>query len=146
MDPTGHDSLFFYLAHVHPLVMATGLLVAGLALRTGLEIRRRRRRAQPPGAALRRRHLALAKPAVVVLVLGFVGGPASSYWLRDWTPFERLHGWVGLLALALFVATAALGRRLEEGRRSAADTHAALAMLAILAGGVAAFTGFVLLP
>ena len=72
--------------------------------------------------------------------------PLSSIFLRDWTPFERAHGWIGLAAAGLFVATAIVGRRIERGQSRALDLHAVLALAATLAAGVAAMTGFVLLP
>jgi len=124
----------------------TGLLLAAAALLAGLELRRRRRLRLRRDPALRRRHLALARPAVIVLLVGLLGGPLSSWWLRGWTPFERLHGWVGLCAAALFAATGWLGLRLERGRGRPVEAHAALGTLAVLVGALALATGFVLLP
>jgi hypothetical protein len=137
--------------------MLAALALAGLALRTGLDLRRRRARTAPnpaagtaPGTApagdLRRRHLRLAKPAVVMVLVGFVGGPLSAVFLRDWDPFASFHGWLGLLAAALFAAAAALGHRIEEGQSRAFDAHALLGMLALLLAAVTAVAGFVLLP
>jgi hypothetical protein len=61
-------------------------------------------------------------------------------------PFETAHGWIGAAAIVLCVSAAWLGRRLERGRSRAVDAHALLALLAVLAAGVAALAGFVLLP
>ena len=91
-------------------------------------------------------HLRIAKLAVPLLLLGFVGGPLSSLWLRGWRPFETFHGALGLLVAGLFVGAAVLGRRLERGQGSSADVHAALGTLAVRAAAVAAVAGFVLLP
>lgn len=126
--------------------MLLGLGAAALALRAGLRIRTARRRGgrRPPG--LLRRHLRLAKPAVVALLIGFAAGPVSSLLLRDWAPFEHFHGWLGLAAAALFGATGILGWRLERGRSRARDLHGLLGVLALLASAVAAVAGFALLP
>jgi cytochrome bd-type quinol oxidase subunit 2 len=129
--------------------MLVALALAGLALRTGLAVRRRRSGSAPlapTGGELRRRHLRLAKPAVVMVLVGFLGGPISAVFLRDWDPFASFHGWLGLLAAALFAAAAALGHRIEEGRSRAFDAHALLGMLALLFAAVTAVAGFVLLP
>jgi hypothetical protein len=134
------------LAYAHPLWMTLSLATAALAARSGLRMRRARRLATRRDPAERGRHLRLAKVAVVAIAVGAAGGPLSMLWLRERAPFETAHGWIASLALALFLATAWLGRRLERGDRRRIDTHALLAALALLAGGVAALTGFVLLP
>jgi len=126
--------------------MALSLVLAALALRSGLALRRTRRGSgwrQPGDVA---RHVARAKPAVVLLALGFLGGPASMAWLRGRAPFGSAHGRIGLVAISLFLATAWLGRRLERGRGRPLDGHALLAVLALLTAALAAATGFVLLP
>lgn len=126
-----------------------GLLAA--ALRSGAKLRaaRLRRSALPRDA--RRRHLRVAKPAVVLACLGFLGGPLSALLLRDWTPFSTLHGILGASAALLLIATGLRGRALEAagGGEESADLRAGHALLALLATGVsalAAFAGFVLLP
>jgi hypothetical protein len=120
--------------------------LAGVALRAGLVLRRSRRfRARrPPG--LRETHLRFAKPAVVALLIGFLGGPLSAVLLRDWAPFRTFHGAVGLLVAALFAAAGVLGLRLEHGRSRSFDAHALLGLLAMLAAVIASVAGFVLLP
>lgn len=126
--------------------MVGSVLLAVATLRAGLAIRRRRQDGARPQAALRRRHLRLAKPAVVALLLGFALGPASAVWLRGWDGFSTLHGVFGALAALLFAATGVLGRRLERGRLSAREAHGLLGLLAVLVAAVAATTGLVLLP
>jgi hypothetical protein len=136
------------------MVVALGLLV--LALRAGLRIRRARharlagarpRAGKLSASDLLRAHLRIAKPAIVVVLIGFVAGPASSFWLRGWDPFEKLHSWLGLAAAGLFVATALLGRRLEQRRRGArAGLHGLLGLLGVLAAALTAMAGMVLLP
>jgi len=117
-----------------------------LALRAGLEMRRRRSRGQPPGRDLIARHVRLARPAVTAIGVGLLGGPISSFLIRDWTPFATLHAWLGLLAGALFIAAGWIGLQLASGRSRQVDAHGWLGLLATLAAAMASFAGFVLLP
>ncbi len=126
--------------------MLSSITLAFFALRAGLELRRRRLQGARREAGLMRRHLRLAKPAVVLILIGFAGGPVSSFLLRGWQPFERFHAYLGLLAASLFTGAAVLGRRLERGRGRAVDAHGWLGVLALLAAALAAVAGFVLLP
>ena len=142
------------LAYLHPAWMVVSLALLALALRAGLRMRKARfarmaRKPAPSGASpaeLLRAHLRLAKPAVVLLLIGFVAGPASSFWLRDWQPFGKLHSWLGLLAAGLFVAAAILGHRLEGKRGGSPDLHGRLGLLGVLVAALAAMAGLVLLP
>ena len=143
------------LAYLHPAWMVVALGGVALTLRAGLRMRSARHArvaaACPlPGTAsapeLLRAHLRLAKPAVVVILIGFVAGPTSSFWLRGWNPFEKLHSWLGLAAVALFVATAVLGGRLEQRRGGRPDLHGLLGLLGVLMAALAAMAGLVLLP
>jgi hypothetical protein len=140
------DGLMRGLAWLHPTWMVVGLWLAFRALRVGIELRRGRLRGVRREPALRRRHLRLARPAVVMLLLGFVGGPASALWLRDWSPFETFHAWLGLLAVLLFTSAAGLGSALVRGRSREVEVHGRLGVAALLAAAVAAVAGFVLLP
>ncbi len=151
-DRTGTDPLAFWLAFVHPAWMLASLFLGALTLRLGLRLRSERRggRRRPP--ELRRLHLRLAKPTLVMLVAGFASGPISIVTLRGAEAFGTAHAWVSSAALALFLATGWMGRRLEKGsipgeeRSRFLDRHAALGTLALLAGAAAFGTGFVLLP
>jgi hypothetical protein len=145
-DPTGHDSLAFALAYLHPLWMLGSLALAIATLRAGLRLRRARRLEQRRNAADYRRHLRLAKPTLAAIGLGFVGGIASSIWLRGWEALASTHGAIAVLALLAVVATVVLGRRLERGDRTQLEWHARLAGVATLLAAVAIGTGFVLLP
>ncbi len=134
-----------WLAYLHPVWMVASLTLAALALQRGLVLRasrHRRRRRTPLDVAA---HVRLARPAVLVLAIGFVGGPLSMWWLRDRSPFGTLHAMFGSLAILGFIATAWLGRRLERGEGDAV-VHGIVATLAILLAGAAAVAGFVLLP
>lgn len=126
--------------------MLAALTLAALALRSGLALRRARLRGQPRRAADRRAHLRVAKPALVLLLVGFPLGLLSAVFLRGFEPLGTLHAGAALLATALFSATGWLGRGLERGATAHRDAHAALALAALLAGAAAFATGFVLLP
>ncbi len=129
--------------------MLAVLAVAALALRAGLVLRRRRLRGEPPKPGLLAAHLRLARPAVLLMGVGLVGGPASSWWLRGWTPLETVHGWLGVLAVLLFGSAGLLGLRLQRGqlrREKGAPLHGLLGALGMLVAGVAAAAGMVLLP
>lgn len=134
------------LAYAHPAWMVASLLLAIVAMRIGLRLRRARVTRRPAGRGAREAHLRFAKLAVVCIGAGLVAGPVSAVWLRGWEPLGTFHGVVGLVAGGLFAATAFHGRRLERGLRDARSAHAACAALAMLAAGVAAIAGFVLLP
>jgi hypothetical protein len=126
--------------------MTAAVLACGLALRSGMAMRRSRRFRTRRAPGLREKHLAIAKPAVAAIVLGFIGGPISALWLRDWEPLRTFHGWIGIAAAALFIAAMLLGRKLERGKSRAFDAHALLGLLAMLVAVVAGVAGFVLLP
>jgi len=116
------------------------------ALRAGVEVRRARRIGVGRIPELRRRHLRLAKPAAALILLGFVAGPLSMWLFRERAPFGTLHAGLGVIVASLFLATAWLGRRVEQGRLDVATLHGRLALAAVVAAGVAAVAGFVLLP
>jgi len=126
--------------------MVGGIVLALLALRAGVEVRRARARGRGRISELRRRHLQLAKLAVPVLLLGFTGGPLSMWLLRDREPFGTLHSLLGGIVATLFVLTAVWGRRVEQGRLDVATLHGRLALAAVIGAGAAAIAGFVLLP
>jgi hypothetical protein len=126
--------------------MVASLLLALAALRAGLALRRSRRGLAPRAPGLRRRHLRLAKPAVWLIAIGFVGGPLSIWLFRGREPFGTVHAWLGLVAAGLFGIAAGLGRSLERGRGRSPDVHALVGTVALLVAAVAAVAGFVLLP
>jgi len=145
-DATGHDAVAFYLAYLHPLWMLATIGLALMTLRAGLALRSARRRGQRRSGASYRRHLKLAKPTLLLLMLGFAAGLASSVGLRGWSAFGSAHGIVASIALCLFGTTGFLGHRLERGQSHSPDAHGILALLSILAALTAFGTGFVLLP
>jgi hypothetical protein len=126
------------------MLLALGFVF--FALRRGLELRRQRRRGAKGRGAHIRKHVALARPALILLFVGLVTGPLSAVFLRDWSPLRTLHGWLGLAAAIAFAWTGWLGARLHDGRSRAVELHARLALAATLIAALAAVAGFVLLP
>lgn len=126
--------------------MVVATLACGVSLRAGMALRRSRRFRKRRERGLRERHLRVAKPAVVAILIGLLAGPVSAIWFRDWEPIRTFHGAAGILAASLFVGAAVLGNRLEHGRTRAFDAHALLGLLAMLVAVVAGVAGFVLLP
>jgi len=126
------------------MLLSIGL--AFLALRSGLALRRTRLRRAGRPPELRPRHLRVAKPAVVAIAFGFLGGLGSWLWLRGGDVFGTFHGVVALLVMGCFVGAAVLGRRIEKGRSRSLDAHALLGGLGVLLAALAAVAGFVLLP
>jgi asparagine N-glycosylation enzyme membrane subunit Stt3 len=126
--------------------MVAAILGCAVALRAGMALRRSRRFRTRRIPDLRERHMRVAKPAVIAILIGLLAGPVSAVWLRDWEPIRTFHGVMGLFAAALFVGAAVLGNRLANGRTRAFDAHALLGLLAMLAALVAGVAGFVLLP
>jgi hypothetical protein len=135
-----------WLAYAHPLFMLASLALAGLTLRAGLALRRVRRLGARRDGRAYARHLRLAKLTIALLPFGFAAGIASAVGLRGWSALGSAHGWIGSGTLALFLATALLGRALERRASEARDAHALLGVLAALCAAASLFTGFVLLP
>ena len=121
-------------------------MLCAVALRAGLALRRTRVKRTRRTADLLRAHLRVAKPAVVLVAIGFAAGPISAFWLRDWRPISTFHSWLGIVAFGLFVSAGLLGRRLERGRGGPVEAHAISGGLALLFAAVAAVAGFILLP
>jgi len=125
------------------MIVCLAVLIA--ALRLGLQMRKRRLAGAPPSLDLIRLHLRLAKPAVVFVILGFVGGGLSSSLIRNWDLFGSFHAVLGLIVVGLFSATGVLGRRAERGEGDP-GLHGLLGVLAMLGALLASIAGFVLLP
>jgi hypothetical protein len=151
-DLAAQGGLAYWLAYAHPALMLTALSFVLLALRAGFGLRRARRLHVRRDGRLFARHLHYAKLAVLLLPFGFAAGVLSAVGLRGWGALGSAHGWISTGTLALFLATATIGRALE--RRTAADgplgarpdLHALLGTLAALCAAASIFTGFVLLP
>lgn len=126
--------------------MSASLLLAALALRNGLAIRRARQTRRPPPRGARQRHLWLAQPAFWLLCIGFAAGIASAVWLRGFEPLRSFHGVIGTLTIALFVLAWRSGERLEHGDQAVRERHARFALAAMLMAVLTAIAGFVILP
>jgi len=135
-----------WLVYLHPAWMVVGVLLAFRALQIGIDIRKRRGSGRKVERSARAMHLRLGKLSVVLLVIGFVGGPISAVWLRDMRAFATLHAWLGVTSVVLFVALAHHGRALERGRAASRAAHGRLAVAACLAAALTSLAGFVLLP
>ena len=130
-------------------MMLVALALAALALRAGLRMRRLRTSGAAPERGLLAAHMRAAKPAVVLLLAGFLGGPLSAFFLRDWAPFGTFHSLLGVVAAGLFGTAGWLGLRMQRGRLRrdrGAHLHGLLGTLGVLAGAIAAVAGMVLLP
>ncbi|MFP6640182.1 MAG: DUF4079 family protein [Myxococcota bacterium] len=134
------------MAFVHPAFMLSLLVLIVVVLRLGLALRRRRISGVAPGRERIEQHVRWARPAVLLLVLGLLGGLVSAIWLRDWAPLGTLHSWLGVLTASLFVTAAWLGRALRLGRSRASAVHGAVALAGVALAALAAVAGFVLLP
>src|SRR5262249_57316978 len=119
----GAEGLARVLAWAHPAWRRGWLAVAAAALRLGLRMRRARRAGARRPPELRRRHLRLARPAVLALLVGFTAGPISSVALRGWDAFASFHGFAGLAAAALFAAAGLLGHPIAPRPSRAAAPH-----------------------
>ncbi|MFP6605551.1 MAG: hypothetical protein VCC67_15770 [Myxococcota bacterium] len=129
--------------------MLSGLVLVAIALRAGLRMRRLRTSGAKPERGLLAAHLRVARPAVPLLLAGFLGGPLSALLLREWTPFGTFHAWLGLVAATLFGTAGWLGLRMHRGRLGrdrGASLHGLLGTLGVLFGALAAAAGMVLLP
>ena len=135
-----------WLAYGHPAWMVFAIGLCLFALRIGLSIRRARRARRPVPRGARARHLRVAKPGVVLALLGFALGPLSVSLLRDWTPMSSFHSLLGGIAAVLFAGAAIQGRRLERGDHGVRNTHALLGGAAVSIALAAAIAGFALLP
>lgn len=135
-----------WLAYGHPAWMVVSIGLCSFALRIGLSIRRARLARRPPPRGSRKRHLSIAKPGVVLALLGAALGPLSVALLRDWTPMSSFHALLGGVAAMLFAGAGLQGRRLERGDRAARNLHALLGGAAVSLALAAAIAGFALLP
>jgi hypothetical protein len=148
-DLAGQGGVALLLAYAHPLFMLAALALVLLALRAGIALRSARRLGVRRDGRTYRRHLRFAKLAVLMLPLGFAAGVLSAVGLRGWGALGSAHGWISIGTLALFLATARLGRALEQRAgpaRVPPDRHALLGVLAALCAAASLFSGFVLLP
>ncbi len=146
IDPTRIDDTARLLAYLHPAFMVATLALVFLALREGIRIRKLRQSRKPMPREMRSRHLALAKPAVAMVLVGAIGGVVSMVELRARAPFGTFHALAGGLCVTLFGAAAYIGHRLEARTSRAVEAHAWLGLAGTLAAALTSLAGFVLLP
>ncbi len=135
-----------WLSFVHPAIATIGLALAFLAVQRGLTIREARTRKQPYPPNARQDHLGLARPAVIVLAIAFLGGVGSAIFVRHFKPFDSTHGWLGAAAISGFVGTGLIGTRLVKNFERQRGWHVAFSLLGLGAGLLAALTGISMLP
>jgi len=81
-----------------------------------------------------------------MVVVGFIGGPPSMFYLRERVWFESFHAVLGLIVLGLFLWTGWSGRALANGNAEARDVHRIAAAAAIASALASSIAGFTLLP
>ena len=134
------------LAFLHPAWMVLAIGMSVTTARLGLEIRRKRMRGEPPGRVLRERHLRFGQIAVVMVVVGFLGGPPSMIFVREQSSFQTFHAVIGIVSLGTHLWAGASGRSLAKGNQDARDVHRIAAASAIASAMLSAVAGFTLLP
>ena len=133
-----------WLAYLHPIGMVAVVGLGLLVLREGLRLRRAR---QGRRRASSRAHRRLAKPFVVLVLLGYGAGLVSMSLLRDRPLLESVHSLLTSGVLACVVAAGILGLRLERHPAPSPRTaHALAGSLGLLLALAAAIAGFSILP
>jgi hypothetical protein len=135
-----------WVSFVHPVVSTAGLVLCWLALRLGLAAREARLKRPAQVESARGRHLRLARPSVLLILLSFPMGLGSAVFVRDLKPLDTAHGWLAAGATACFLATAVLGATLAKGDPKRRGPHVALSLLGSFLGLIAGLTGIELLP
>jgi cytochrome bd-type quinol oxidase subunit 2 len=135
-----------WVSFIHPAIAAVGLVLAFMSMRRGLVIRDARVKRQPVPALAPRRHVSLARPAVILLVVSFGLGLLSAVFLRGFKPLDTTHGWLALAAAVCFAGTGLIGTGLTKDKAKRRGLHVAFSLLGLMIGFVAALTGIELLP
>lgn len=136
-------------AYLHP-AFQTGVLIFGLyVLGLGLKVRNRHRSGTGPHIArLAGRHIRLARWFTGLYTLGYGLGLGGMHFALDKPLYQTAHSYFATVALALFLASAYLGRRLRlrPGNDDARQLHSYCAFLAMFLALLVAFLGMNLLP
>jgi hypothetical protein len=90
--------------------------------------------------------LGLARPAVIVLAVAFLGGLGSAVFVRHFKPLDSTHGWLGVAAIIGFVGTGLIGTRLVKNVDLQRGWHVGFSLLGLGMGLLAALTGISMLP
>jgi hypothetical protein len=127
---------------VHPVA---ALVTNALAL-YGVSLALKGRRLGRRGGPFLQRHRRLMPWVLGLVVANFVGGLVSAWLWRDPEDLAASgHHTVGMIVVALFVATAVLGWRIARSPRVRA-IHPWVGAAALLASGVQIFLGLQIVP
>lgn len=146
VDLATQDESLAAWAFVHPIAMATVIVLGLFVYGTGLRLRDDRLKQRQADQRQKDRHTRIAQPFVLLFLLGFVAGPLSSVYTRGWTAMTTTHGWLGSAAVLLFAAAGFLGMFLAHERSDRASLHGLLAVFGGMLAVAAALAGIELLP
>jgi cytochrome bd-type quinol oxidase subunit 2 len=135
-----------WVSFIHPAIAATGLVLAFISVQRGLVIRDARVKKRPTPAGAPSRHVSLARPAVIVLLVSFCLGLASAVFVRGFKPMDTTHGWLALASAVGFAGTGLIGTGLTKDKSKRRGLHVACSLLGLALGFIAALTGIELLP
>jgi hypothetical protein len=129
--------------YLHPVVGAAVLALLAYVASLGFRLRTARR----GRAALAARHARLAPFAYAAVLASWVGGAASTLWLRDDLDFaSTLHFRTGAVMAALLTGSALTARAMGRGSAAARDIHPWLGAAAVLLAAVHVVTGLRIMP
>jgi hypothetical protein len=132
-----------YGAYVHPILGAIVLALLVYVASLGLRMRTARR----GRAELARQHARLAPWAYAGVLLSWLGGLLSSWFLRgDLETASTFHFRTGLLIAALLTGSALTARWLSRGNSRAREIHPWLGAVAALLAAAHAVTGLRIMP
>ncbi|MBL8911479.1 MAG: DUF4079 family protein [Archangium sp.] len=134
------------LVYAHPALAAVAILLAFIVYRDGFAQRKLRLRKITPPEGSYARHLKLAPWNAALIITAAIGGLISAVALREWKPFDTLHGWFGVTTAVLFTLMWWLGRKLIRGQKHVAERHGLIGLLALFAAGITGVLGISLLP
>lgn len=134
--------------YLHPAAMLCVLGLGAWVLREGLRLRRARLAGRTGRTRTETRaHTRIARPFVLLILVGYASGLSSMWWLRPEEPMESVHFWLASAATLGFTAAGALGLWLE--RHASADAravHLACGGAGLLLALGAVFAAFAILP
>ncbi len=134
-------------AFIHPAVQTVSLILGLFLLALGLRIRKSRQSGAQT-ARLSSLHMRLGRCFTALIAGGYLIGPIGMRYALGEPVFASAHGYFGTLALALFLGTAYLGRklRLAPDSEDFRQIHVFCAFIAVFVSLAVAILGFQLLP
>jgi len=131
------------LVYVHPIAGSVTLLLLAYVGSLGLRLRTARRGRAPLAA----RHAQLAPWAYALVLVSWVAGTLSTWWLRsDLHPGASLHFRLALLIVLLLSGSAWTARAMQRGRPALRGLHPWLGAGALLTAAAHIATGLRLMP